>query len=94
MEALKHPFIVNNIDKKKKKNINENKSFNKISLKNCLQNFSSKQKLHQASVAFIVHQMSNTKMIQQLTEIFKELDESGEGLLSKEELKKGYITYL
>jgi Ca2+-binding EF-hand superfamily protein len=34
--------------------------------------------------------MSNTKMIQKLTEIFKELDESGEGLLSKEELKKGY----
>ena len=34
--------------------------------------------------------MSNTKMVQKLTEIFKELDESGEGLLSKEELKKGY----
>ena len=34
--------------------------------------------------------MSNNKMIQKLTEIFKELDESGEGLLSKDELKKGY----
>ena len=29
-------------------------------------------------------------MVQKLTEIFKELDESGECLLSKEELKKGY----
>ena len=85
-DALKHPFIVKNSTIKK----NENSAFNKISLKNCLQTFSSKQKLHQASVAFIVHQMSNTKMVQKLTEIFKELDESGEGLLSMEELKKGY----
>ena len=53
-----------------------------------MQTFDSKQKLHQASVAFIVHQMSNNKMIQKLTEIFKESDESGEGLLSKDELKK------
>ena len=68
----------------------KNQSYNKLSLKNCLQTFASKQKLHQASVAFIVHQMSNNKMIQKLTEIFKELDESGEGLLSKDELKKGY----
>ena len=29
-------------------------------------------------------------MVQKLTEIFKELDESGEGLLSMKELKKGY----
>jgi len=82
-EALKHPFITNNTIKK-------NQTFNKLSLKNCLQTFASKQKLHQASVAFIVHQMSNNKMIQKLTEIFKQLDESGEGLLSKDELKKGY----
>ena len=86
-EAMKHPWIIKYA---KNNNNNEDESFNKISLKNCLQTFSSKQKLHQASVAFIVHQMSNTKMIQKLTEIFKELDESGEGLLSKEELKKGY----
>ena len=85
-EALKHSWIIKNSIMKK----TENTNFNKISLKNCLQTFSSKQKLHQASVAFIVHQMSNTKMVQKLTEIFKELDESGEGLLSKEELKKGY----
>ena len=87
-DAMKHPWIVKYSNKNI--NINEDENFNKISLKNCLQTFSSKQKLHQASVAFIVHQMSNTKMVQKLTEIFKELDESGEGLLSKEELKKGY----
>ena len=59
-------------------------------MKNSLYNFRSKQKLHQAAIAFIVHQMSNNKMFDELKEIFKELDESGEGLLSKEELKKGY----
>ena len=89
-EALKHPFIVKNTLNKKNENNNNINNINKISLKNCLQNFSSKQKLHQASIAFIVHQMSNNKMFDELKEIFKELDESGEGLLSKEELKKGY----
>ena len=84
-EALKHPWIVKNANKDK-----TNVNFNKISLRNCLHNFSSKQKLHQASIAFIVHQMSNNSMVEKLTEIFKELDESGEGLLSIEELKKGY----
>jgi calcium-dependent protein kinase len=91
-DALKHPFIVKNC-KKKLNTEKGDKKFNKISLKNSLYNFSSKQKLHQAAVAFIVHQMSNSKMVDQLKEIFKELDESGEGLLSKEELKKGFSKY-
>ena len=83
-EALQHPWIKNN------NNTKSNNNFNKISLKNYLQTFSSKQKLHQASVAFIVHHMSNTKIVEELTEIFKELDETGEGLLTIKELKKGY----
>lgn len=85
-EALKHPFIVKNCAHNK----TANKKFNKISLMNNLHIFSSKQKLHQASVAFIVHQMSNDTMISQLTKIFKQLDTSGDGLLSITELKKGY----
>ena len=84
-DALQHPWIKN-----ANKNLKSNNNFNKISLKNCLQTFSSKQKLHQASVAFIVHHMSNSKLVEELTDIFKELDESGEGLLTINELKKGY----
>lgn len=84
-EALKHPFI-----SKKNRKLSVADKVTKISLKNSLYNFRSKQKLHQAAIAFIVHQMSNNKMFDELKEIFKELDESGEGLLSKEELKKGY----
>jgi serine/threonine protein kinase len=90
IEALKHPWIVKYSIKS---NTTLNPNIKKLSLKNCLQTFSSKQKLHQASVAFIVHQMSNTKMVEDLVNIFKELDESGEGLLSPEELKKGYNKY-
>jgi calcium-dependent protein kinase len=84
-EAIKHPFI-----NKKSRKLSVADKVTKISLKNSLYNFRSKQKLHQAAIAFIVHQMSNNKMFDELKEIFKELDESGEGLLSKEELKKGY----
>lgn len=65
-------------------------SLPKLSLQDALQKFSSKQKLQQASVAFIVHQISSNEMTKKLREIFKQLDESGEGLLSLEELKKGY----
>ena len=83
--ALKHSWVTKNTEGN-----DINKDFNKLSLMNCLHDFSSKQKLHQASVAFIVHQMSNETMISQRTKIFKQLDTSGDGLLSITELKKGY----
>ena len=102
-EALKDKWIIKYFNKNK---INMSASENictttnskkenepMLSLKDCLRNFSSKQKLKQASVAFIVHQMRTNKLIKKLTDIFKELDESGDGLLSKEELKKGYKKY-
>jgi len=91
-QALKHPFITKTlrIDKKDDKNINKH---DKISLQNHLRNFNSKQKLKQAAVAFIVHQLGNSKKVEKLKKIFEEIDESGEGLLSKEELKKGYVKF-
>ncbi len=89
LDALKHPFITKNLSNEKKA-LNKNE---KISLKDHLRNFSSKQKLKQAAVAFIVHQIGNTKKVEQLKKIFEEIDESGEGLLSKEELKKGYVKF-
>ena len=54
-DALKHYWIIKYSTMKKI----ENNNFNKISLKNYLQTFSSKQKLYLSSIAFIVHQMSN-----------------------------------
>lgn len=38
--------------------------------------------------AFIIHQMENTKTIDQLRKSFKKCDTSGDGLISREELKK------
>ena len=70
-EALKHPFI-----NKKNRKISVADKVTKISLKNSLYNFRSKQKLHQAAIAFIVHQMSNNKMFDELKEIFKEYYEA------------------
>ena len=84
IDALRHPFILNNI------NIKGSLIDKKLSLKNSLQNFTSKQKLKQAAVAFIVHQISNTKITQELKKIFNQLDNTGDGLLTKEDLKKGY----
>ena len=75
---MKYPLIIKYSNKNN--NINEDEFYSKISLNNFIQN-SSKQKIHQALVAFILHQMSNIKMIQKLTEIFKEWKEV---LLSKE----------
>ena len=84
IDALRHPFILNNTNAK------GSSIYKKLSLKNSLQNFTSKQKLRQAAVAFIVHQISNTKITQELKKIFNELDNTGDGLLTKEDLKKGY----
>lgn len=55
-----------------------------------LRKFSAKQKLQQATIAFLVHHVSSTDMVQDLRNIFKELDENGDGTLSFDEIKKGF----
>ena len=47
----------------------------------------SQEKLKQATQAYIVHQMNNNKMIDKLRKHFRFYDKSGEGLISREELK-------
>ncbi|MCQ2816219.1 MAG: protein kinase [archaeon] len=93
MEALRHPWILKNAKDYTSSVIKTDTELPKLSLKSCLKNFNSQQKLQQAAVAFIVHQLQNNTMVQRLTEIFKEMDTSGEGLLSFDELKKGYHNY-
>lgn len=58
-----------------------------------LRKFSAKQKLQQATIAFLVHHVSSTDMVSDLRSIFKELDENGDGTLSYEEIKKGFKKY-
>jgi calcium-dependent protein kinase len=58
-----------------------------------LRNFTAKQKLQQATIAFLVHHVSSSEMIQDLRNIFKELDENGDGTLSFDEIKQGFKKY-
>lgn len=88
-EALKDPWIIKNYTLKEKAN---KVPIPKIPA-DTLKKFSSKQKLQQASIAFLVHQMSSNEMVKNLRSIFKQLDVSGDGRLSHQELKDGYKQY-
>lgn len=88
-QALKEPWITKNM---KLKGNAKDLSLPKLS-KDVLQKFTSKQKLQQASIAFLVHQMSTNDKVKNLRAIFKQLDDSGDGRLSHEELRKGYQKY-
>lgn len=61
----------------------------KSHLKN-IQNFSNKDKLQQACVSFLVHQISSSEQVQELRKIFLALDRSGDGRLTFEEIKEGF----
>jgi calcium-dependent protein kinase len=58
-----------------------------------LKKFSARQKLQQATLAFLFHQLSTTEMIKDLKCIFRQIDENGDGILSYDEIKKGFKTY-
>jgi calcium-dependent protein kinase len=82
-EALKHPWINKHSDKEKT-------NLPKLSIANFLENVSSKQKLQQMTVAYLVHQTSMTENIKNLRNIFKQMDSSGDGRLCLDEIKSGY----
>ncbi len=87
-EAIKDTWITKNINMRslKSKDKQPTHKFNSDALKK----FTSKNKLKQASIAFLVHNMSTNEMVKNLKDIFKQLDDSGDGRLSHDELKKGY----
>lgn len=58
-----------------------------------LRKFNAKQKLQQATIAFLVHHVSSTDMVKDLRHIFKELDENGDGTLSYDEIRKGFVKF-
>lgn len=83
-EALQEPWILSN---KKKVDISN------LKLDSQLQNiksFGKQHKFQQATIAFIIHQMSSTDLEKRLRVIFKSIDENGDGHLSYNELKKAY----
>ena len=72
-------------------NINNATSY-KIPINN-LKSFASRQKFQQATIAFLVHQISSSDMVKDLRKIFKEFDVNGDGQLSYNELKAGFKRY-
>ena len=89
-ECLKDPWIVKH--KKDDDNIQVDLDSNRLNLIDT-HKLSSKHKLQQASVAYIVHQISTNDLAKNLRTIFKQMDESGDGKLSYEELKNGWKKY-
>lgn len=85
--ALEHPWI---------KNLAPNMMLNpSVAEKvfNNLQSFQANQKLQEATVTFIVNQLLSRKEIEDLREIFVELDTNCDGVLSREELESGLALY-
>ncbi|CAG9322411.1 unnamed protein product [Blepharisma stoltei] len=83
-EALNHPWIrdinINNIDNTKLQSTLQNLSL-----------YTSNNKLRDAVNTYIVTQLTNNNDTKEARDIFRALDENGDGKLSREELIKGYV---
>lgn len=55
--------------------------------------FNAKSKLQRATMTYIVSQLVSGDEISHLRDVFQNMDENGDGKLSKEELKKGCERY-
>jgi calcium-dependent protein kinase len=90
-QCLAHPWIIK-YSKIKYDNSNLT-NYNLAELKKPFENlrkFNAKQKLQQATIAFLVHHLSSSELVRDLRIIFKDIDENGDGTLSFDEIKKGF----
>lgn len=87
--ALEHTWIKNN-DKSKFHAVDQ-KYFESV-LQNIYE-FNAREKLQQATIAYIVHFLYNSKEIEDLKKVFKKLDQNGDGQLTYLELKNGIEYY-
>ena len=88
IDALNHPWfkLFNN------EKINNKKLFNEKNLISIIKNISEfriEQKLQQATLAFLVHNLSSQEELFELKEIFCAFDKNCDGRLTKEELHEG-----
>ena len=96
-EALRHPWIVKYGQNRSSSaptllSSSDDVENRKRPFEN-LRKFNAKQKLQQATIAFLVHHVSSSDMVKDLRNIFKELDENGDGTLSYDEIKRGFHKY-
>ena len=69
---------------------------NLVNLKDRISNiekFSKKEKLQQACISFLVHQMSDNDQVKELKKLFIALDTSGDGRLTFKEIEEGLKTH-
>ena len=86
-DALKHPwFKLFNVDSFSNKKLNEK---NLITIIKNISEFRTEQKLQQATLAFLVHNLSSQEELFELKEIFCAFDKNCDGRLTKEELHEG-----
>ena len=86
-ECLAHPWFEGQPPNEK---INESKI--SIILKN-IYDFNAKEKLQQATIAYIVHFLYSNQELNELKSVFQTLDKDGDGKLTYNELKNAFITY-
>lgn len=89
-ECLKHPWLKNN---EQKRNINED---NQNFFEQVLMNISAlhvKEKLQQATIAYIVHSIYTDNEIDTIKKVFQQLDTNKDGILSYNELQEGIKKY-
>ena len=86
-DALNHPwFKLFNCDTINNKKFNEK---NLISIIKNIYEFRAEQKLQQATLAFLVHNLSSQEEILELKEVFCFFDKNNDGRLTKQELHEG-----
>ena len=69
---------------------------NPIMLPNVLKNIynlNAREKLQQATIAFIVHNLNSNKEIEELKKVFQAMDLNNDGMLNYSEIKKAYEKY-
>ena len=87
-QALNHPWL------KKMKDATEIKAVSKESLAKIMGNFQSfnaGQKLQQATLAYIVHNLTKKEDLEEMRKAFTEFDSNGDGKLTKDELINGLL---
>ena len=88
-EALKHAWI-KQADEDIMRRVNPDAA---VSALNNLTNFQASSKLKQATYAFICGQLLTKTEKEQIDKVFRAMDKNGDGVLTKEEIKKGYLEY-
>jgi calcium-dependent protein kinase len=85
-EALKHPWML----KFSKGSTNKVDNSYLTTVITNISSFNAKEKLQQATLAYIVHFLYNSIEIDDLKKVFKMLDKNGDGRLTYDELRNGF----